>query len=124
MSTETDLRDSLALHGRSLYERGLSPGTSGNLSVRMDDGLLVTPTGSCLGRLDPGRISRVDHEGRHLSGDAPTKEAFLYEVYTDAAAFDAHQKTDHFASFGERVADMVEEKTVQTWNRVGGAGGA
>jgi quinol monooxygenase YgiN len=51
-------------------------------------------------------------------------EVFLYEVYTDAAAFDAHQKTDHFAAFGARVADMVVEKTVQTWSRVGGAGGA
>ena len=44
-------------------------------------------------------------------------------VIGDAAAFDAHQNTDHFASFGNRVADMVVEKTVQTWNRVGGAGG-
>ena len=51
-------------------------------------------------------------------------QILLYEVYTDAAAFDAHQKTDHFASFGDRVADMVEDKTVQTWNRVGGAGAA
>jgi quinol monooxygenase YgiN len=51
-------------------------------------------------------------------------EVFLYEVYTDAAAFEGHQKTDHFAGFGARVADMVEDKTVQTWNRVGGAGGA
>lgn len=51
-------------------------------------------------------------------------EVFLYEVYTDAAAFDAHQKTDHFAGFGARVRDMVEEKAVETWERKGGAGGA
>ena len=63
MSVEADLREGLVLHGRSLYERGLSPGSSGNLSVRLDDGLLVTPTGSCLGRLDPGRISRLDAAG-------------------------------------------------------------
>jgi ribulose-5-phosphate 4-epimerase/fuculose-1-phosphate aldolase len=78
VSDESSLRESLAQHGRSLYDRGLSPGTSGNLSVRLDGGLLVTPTGSCLGRLDPARISRVDGEGLHLAGDAPTKEAFLH----------------------------------------------
>jgi quinol monooxygenase YgiN len=50
-------------------------------------------------------------------------EVFLYEVYASAAAFDAHQKTDHFAAFGARVKDMVETKTVTTWERVGGAGG-
>jgi len=49
-------------------------------------------------------------------------EVFLYEVYSDAAAFDAHQKTDHFAGFGARVAHMVEKKKVQTWERVGGVG--
>jgi quinol monooxygenase YgiN len=51
-------------------------------------------------------------------------EVFLYEVYTDAAAFESHQKTDHFAAFGARVADMVAEKTVETWHRRGAAGGA
>jgi len=50
-------------------------------------------------------------------------EVFLYELYTDAEAFDAHQKTEHFAAFGARVADMVEEKTVQTWERVEDGGG-
>jgi autoinducer 2-degrading protein len=51
-------------------------------------------------------------------------EVFLYEVYASAAAFEAHQKTDHFAGFGARVRDMVETKTVTTWERVGGARGA
>ena len=74
MSTEARLRESLALHGRSLYERGLSPGSSGNLSARLGDGLLVTPTGSCLGRLDPGQISRVDGDGQHLAGEKPSGE--------------------------------------------------
>ena len=78
MSTEARLRESLALHGRSLYERSLSPGSSGNLSARLGDGLLVTPTGSCLGRLDPAQISRVDGDGQHLAGDKPSKEAFLH----------------------------------------------
>jgi ribulose-5-phosphate 4-epimerase/fuculose-1-phosphate aldolase len=64
--------------GRSLFERGLSPGTSGNLSVRSDDGFLMTPTNSSLGRLDPARLSRLDADGRHVDGDAPTKEAWLH----------------------------------------------
>jgi len=51
-------------------------------------------------------------------------EVFLYEVYASAAAFEAHQETDHFAGFGERVKDLVEKKTVSTWERVGGARGA
>jgi ribulose-5-phosphate 4-epimerase/fuculose-1-phosphate aldolase len=78
MSVEGRLREALVLHGRSLYERGLSPGSSGNLSARLEDGLLVTPTNSCLGRLHPEQISRVDGEGRHVSGHPPSKEAFLH----------------------------------------------
>ena len=75
---ETALRDRIALHGASLFDRGLSAGSSGNISARTEDGLLITPTNSSLGRLDPGRISKVDEQGRHLSGDKPSKEAFLH----------------------------------------------
>lgn len=75
---ENAARDALADRARSLYERGYAHGSSGNLSVRVDDGVLVTPTGSCLGRLDPARISRIAPDGRTLSGDPPSKEAFLH----------------------------------------------
>lgn len=75
---ERAARDALADRARSLYERGYAHGSSGNLSVRVDDGVLVTPTGSCLGRLDPARISRIALDGRTLSGDPPSKEAFLH----------------------------------------------
>lgn len=75
---EASLRELLTERGRSLYERGYAHGSSGNLSVRVDDGFLVTPTGSCLGRLDPGSISRLDASGRHVAGDKPSKEAFLH----------------------------------------------
>lgn len=68
----------MALHGRSLFERGLCPGTSGNLSVRLDDGVLVSPTNSCLGRLDPAAISKLGPDGRLVSGEPPSKEAFLH----------------------------------------------
>jgi ribulose-5-phosphate 4-epimerase/fuculose-1-phosphate aldolase len=76
--TESQLREALVLHGRSLYERGYAHGSSGNLSARLPDGLLVTPTNSCLGRLDPARISKVANDGTHVSGDAPSKETFLH----------------------------------------------
>ncbi|MCW5604385.1 MAG: aldolase [Burkholderiales bacterium] len=75
---ENDLRDQIATIGRSLYDRGLAHGSAGNISVRLDDGWLMTPTNSCLGRLDPARISRLDVAGSLLSGDQPSKETFLH----------------------------------------------
>jgi ribulose-5-phosphate 4-epimerase/fuculose-1-phosphate aldolase len=75
---ETALREEMCRHGLSLFERGLTFGSAGNLSVRVDDGWLMTPTNSCLGRLDPARLSKVDAQGTTLSGDPPTKEAFLH----------------------------------------------
>lgn len=78
MTDETQLRDLIAMFGRSLYERGFAHGSSGNISARLEDGLLVSPTNSCLGRLDPGRVSKVGFDGRHLSGEAPSKESFLH----------------------------------------------
>ncbi len=75
---ESALRDALTARARSLYDRGYAHGSSGNLSVRLADGILVTPTGSSLGRLDPARLSKVNPEGMAVSGDAPSKEAFLH----------------------------------------------
>lgn len=79
--TERELRERMAEHGRSLYDRGLTPGSSGNISVRLPDGLLVTPTNSCLGRLDPESISKLDSLGNLLEGLPPSKEAFLHLAY-------------------------------------------
>ena len=78
--TETATRDRMCELGRSLFERGLTAGSSGNLSARLDDGLLVTPTNSSLGRLDPARLSKLDPDGRPVSGDPPSKEAFLHRA--------------------------------------------
>jgi ribulose-5-phosphate 4-epimerase/fuculose-1-phosphate aldolase len=75
---ESRLRDALAERGRSLYDRGYAHGSSGNLSVRVDDAILVTPTGSSLGRLDPARIAKVGLDGSPIAGDAPSKETFLH----------------------------------------------
>ena len=73
------LREQIVTLGKSLFDRGLTMGSSGNISVRLDDGgWLMTPTNACLGRLDPARISRLDRDGRLLDGDAPTKEHFLH----------------------------------------------
>ena len=64
--------------GKSLFERGLTSGSSGNMSVRTPDGYLATPTNSCLGFLEPDRLSKLDTEGKHISGDLPTKELPLH----------------------------------------------
>lgn len=82
MSIETDLRDQICLLARSLFDRGLTHGSTGNISARTEDGgLLVSPTGTSFGRLDPSRLSRFDAEGRHIGGDAPTKEMPLHSAF-------------------------------------------
>lgn len=79
MSEETRIRDEICRVGASLFDRGLTAGSTGNVSVRLEDGgWLMTPTNASLGALDPARLSRLDAEGRLISGDAPTKEAFLH----------------------------------------------
>lgn len=84
------LRRAIVEHGRSLFERGLSPGLSGNLSARVDGGYLVTPTNMSLGSLAADSLARLDAAGGHIAGDAPTKEAALhlalYAAHADAQA--------------------------------------
>ena len=76
---ETKIREDICRFGRSLFERGLTPGSSGTISVKLDDGgWLVTPTNASLGFLDPAKLSRLGADGRLLSGDAPTKEVPLH----------------------------------------------
>jgi ribulose-5-phosphate 4-epimerase/fuculose-1-phosphate aldolase len=82
--TESALREALCAAGRSLFERGLTAGSSGNLSARVDDGWLLTPTNSSLGALDPARLSKLARDGRHLEGDPPSKEAFLHRGMYEA----------------------------------------
>ena len=76
--TDSAIRDQIVRFGKSIFDRGLTAGSSGNISVRVDDGWLMTPTGSSLGSLDPARISKLDDRGKHVGGDAPTKESFLH----------------------------------------------
>jgi len=84
MSEATKLRETICLLAKSMYDRGLTAGSSGNISARLSDGrLLVTPTGSSFGRLDPQRLSLFDQEGRFLDGDPPTKEMPLHTAFYD-----------------------------------------
>ena len=76
--TDAAARDALCRLGRSLFERGLTHGSTGNLSIRTDTGFLMTPTGSSLGALDPARLAVLDANGVHVRGDPPTKEALLH----------------------------------------------
>lgn len=76
--SEQALRNALVKWGKSLFERGLTAGSSGNMSVRLEDGFLFTPTNSCLGFLEADRISKLDPSGKHVSGDPPTKELPLH----------------------------------------------
>src|SRR5690242_5355262 len=85
--SETRLREDICRFGRSLFERGLTPGSTGNISVRLDDGgWLVTPTNASLGFLDPARLSRLGSRGELVSGDAPTKEIPLHTALYESRA--------------------------------------
>lgn len=84
MSAETRLRDQMCLLAKSMFERGLTGGSTGNISARTEDGgLLVSPTGTSFGRLDPARLSRFDAAGTQVGGDAPTKEMPLHAAFYD-----------------------------------------
>lgn len=82
--TEHQARANLALLAKSLFDRGYSVGTAGNISVRLADGYLMTPTNSCLGRLDPARISKLGPDWAYVSGDKPSKEVFLHRAVLTA----------------------------------------
>jgi ribulose-5-phosphate 4-epimerase/fuculose-1-phosphate aldolase len=84
MSAEARLRELICLLAKSLFDRGLTGGSTGNISARTEDGgLLVSPTGTSFGRLDPARLARFDAGGRQVGGDAPTKEMPLHAAFYD-----------------------------------------
>ena len=111
--SDAGLRERVCLLGKSLFDRGFTVGSSGNISVRTDDGnWLMTPTNACLGRLDPARLSVVDAEGNPLSGDKPTKESFLhlsmYAQRPEAGAV-VHLHSTH--SVAVSVLSDIDEET-------------
>ena len=81
--SENSERDSICRLAKSLFDRGLTIGSSGNISVRLADGWLMTPTGSSMGNLDPNEISKLDLNGNLISGKRPTKESFLHIAMYD-----------------------------------------
>lgn len=80
---ESRAREEIVAFGRSLFDRGLTMGSSGNISVRLEDGWLMTPTNASLGRLDPAHISKLDEHGKLLCGEPPSKEVFLHQAMYD-----------------------------------------
>lgn len=124
--TETRLREELAALGKSMFDRGLTHGSTGNLSVKLEDGWLLTPTGSNLGRLDPARLSKLDWNGRLLDGDAPSKESFLHlamyqEREKNAAVVHLHATHSVAVSVLEEVdpADVLPPLTAYYVMRIG-----
>ena len=104
VATHTDenrLREEIVAFGKSLFGRGLTAGSSGNISGRLQDGWLVTPTNASLGALDPARMAKLDWNGNALSGDAPSKESVLhramYEERNGAGAI-VHLHATHSAA--------------------------
>jgi ribulose-5-phosphate 4-epimerase/fuculose-1-phosphate aldolase len=127
MSDDARIREEICRFGRSLFERGLSAGSSGNISVRLSDGgFISTPTNASLGFLDPARLSRLDAEGHLVSGDAPTKEiplhTALYDTRHGAAAI-VHLHSTHSVAVsmlpGVDPADVLPPLTAYYVMRVG-----
>jgi len=85
MSEENALREELCRVGASLYVRGYVHASAGNLSARLADGWLITPTDACLGTLDPARLSRLDAQGRQTGGDPASKTLALHRRIYEAA---------------------------------------
>jgi 3-dehydro-4-phosphotetronate decarboxylase len=81
MMSEQQIREAIVRWSRSLFERRFTVGSSGNISVKLDDGYVATPTNSCLGFLEPDKLSRLDRAGAHVAGDPPTKELPLHFAF-------------------------------------------
>ncbi len=81
MIDETETRHLLVALAASLFQRGFAVGSAGNISVRLSDGFLITPTNSSLGRLQAERLSKLDQDFAHVSGDRPSKEVFMHRAF-------------------------------------------
>ena len=119
-------RDALCALAKSMYDRGLTHGSTGNLSLRTETGYLMTPTGSSLGALDPARLAVLDAGGAHIGGDAPTKEALLHlamyrERPRDAAVVHLHATHSVAVSVLEGVdpTDVLPPLTAYYAMRIG-----
>ena len=109
---ESPAREEICRVGRSLFERGYAHATAGNISVRLDDGYLITPTDACLGFLDPAALAKVDLQGRQVSGERASKTLALHTaIYGAAQRFDAgtrcviHTHSTHTVALSMRCPD-------------------
>ena len=114
MSAEARLRETLCDLAASLYQRGLTHGSTGNISARCEDGgLLVSPTGTSFGRLDPARLARFDATGRQIGGDPPTKEMALHRAFYDTR--DGTGAVVHLHSCHSVALSMLPVDDAQNW---------
>lgn len=112
-AAESRARESICEIAKSLFDRGYTHGSTGNISVRCGDVYLMTPTGSRLGRLDPARLSRLDMAGKLLDGDAPTKESFLHmAMYEERAQSGAVVHLHSIYSTAVSVLDGIDPHNV------------
>ncbi len=123
---ESKLREEICAIAKSMYDRGLTHGSTGNISARCDDGWLLTPTGSNLGRLNPARLSKLDWQGKLISGDPPSKESFLHlAMYEERAKAGAviHLHATHSVAVsvldGLDPADLLPPLTAYYVMRIG-----
>jgi 3-dehydro-4-phosphotetronate decarboxylase len=106
---ESTLREQICELGKSLFDRGYTHGSTGNISAKLDDGWLLTPTNSCLGRLDPARLSKMSWDGKLLAGDAPSKESFLHlAMYEERKSFGAVVHLHGSESVGVSLLENVD----------------
>ncbi len=106
-SEESRIREEICAVGASLYNRGYTVGAAGNISARLDDGWLITPTDACLGRLDPAELSKVDAAGRHVSGSKPSKTLELHRGIYQPVPAPRHRTHAFHASGGADVGGRL-----------------
>jgi len=116
--TETQARDEICRVGKSLFERGYVHASAGNISVRLDDGFLITPTDACLGFLDPARLAKLDRQSQQVSGDKASKTMALHNrIYATATKFDAdtrcviHTHSTHCVALSLRLEASATQTT-------------
>lgn len=116
--TETQAREEICRVGKSLFDRGYVHASAGNVSMRLDDGFLITPTDACLGFLDPARLAKLDLNGQQISGDKASKTMALHNrIYATATKFDAntrcviHTHSTHCVALTLRLAESTTQST-------------
>jgi ribulose-5-phosphate 4-epimerase/fuculose-1-phosphate aldolase len=113
---ESQAREEICRVGKSLFDRGYVHATAGNISVRLDDGYLITPTDACLGFLDPAQLSKVGMDLQHISGEIASKTIALHaNIYNASRLFDIqtacviHTHSTHCVTLSLRMADAPAE---------------